>query len=189
MERQQRHQRRVVERRRQARLRHLHAAPRALAVVAVAGDVVGWLSYQNIANPPPGQKAPIARAQHIAEGRQGAYAGVPLASVDHLGTAAAEGVHSQPTPNERQVHNLEQGQILLQHTCPDCPELVEQFKDIARRYPRWLLVAPCADPRVGARIALTTWGHVDTFDEHDEARIVHCIEAYRNQGPEKVIRE
>jgi hypothetical protein len=67
--------------------------------------------------------------------------------------------------------------------------LAEQLAVFNQRYPKWVLVAPYPDPTVGARIALTAWGRIDTFDEFDEQRITRFIEAYKNRGPERVIME
>jgi hypothetical protein len=48
-----------------------------------------------------------------------------------------------------------------------------------------MVVAPYYD--MPDRIALTAWGHIDTFNgNYDEDRIVKFVEAYRDKGPEPV---
>ena len=88
------------------------------------------------------------------------------------------GIHTDPIPNELQVHNLEDGGVMVQYNCPDaCPDLVAQLAGVVERYPSLVILAPYPD--MDARIALTAWGRIDTFEEFDEARIVRFIEAYR----------
>lgn len=180
---------RAAARRRQEQLRQLRTAViAAAAVLVLGGGFVWWFSRP--AEVPPGRTVPIVGWAHIQPPEKGDdYNTWPPTSGEHYETTAAAGVHEQPIPNELQVHNLEHGQIVIQYTCTDCPELANQLKAFAARYPRWVLVGPYPDPRVGARIALTAWGRIDTFDEYDEQRIVRFIEAYKNKGREVVMSD
>ncbi|MCC6626945.1 MAG: DUF3105 domain-containing protein [Chloroflexi bacterium] len=159
-----------------------------VAVLAIGVPLVWWLS-----RPPAvasGRAVPIAGWDHINPGEKGKnYTTVPPTSGDHYPSSAAEGVHKTPIQDEFAVHNLEHGQILVQYTCTDCPDLAAKLEAIAARYPKWVLVGPYPDPRVGAKIVLTSWGFIDTFDEYDEQRIVNFIEARKNKGRENVIME
>jgi hypothetical protein len=74
-----------------------------------------------------------------------------------------------------QVHNLEDGGVVIQYFCQDCPDLVKQLTAIAERYDR-VILAPYAG--LDRKIALTAWGRIDKFDEFDEARIVTFIKAH-----------
>lgn len=86
------------------------------------------------------------------------------------------GIHTQPIPDELQVHNLEDGGVLVQYNCRDCDDLIAELKAIVSRYPDKVILAPY--PQMDTRIALTAWGRIDTFDTVDEPRIVRFIEAY-----------
>ena len=83
-------------------------------------------------------------------------------------------VHTEPIPDELQVHNLEDGGVLIQYRCDEpCPELVEQLTAagqpyLSSPYP-YVILAPY--PEMETRIALTAWGRIDQFEEFDEARI------------------
>jgi hypothetical protein len=157
-----------------------------MAAVLVIGGGIAW-ALARATPAPQGRTLPIASWEHIDDGKKATdYNSVPPTSGQHYQNPAREGVHDNPIPNEVQVHNLEHGQIMIQYTCA-CPELAEQLKPFAQRYRPWVLVAPYPDPQVGARIALTSWGRIDTFDEFDEQRIVAFIEAYKNKGREQVI--
>jgi hypothetical protein len=79
-------------------------------------------------------------------------------------------------PLELQVHNLEDGGVVVQYNC-DCPDLVAQLRDIVGKYDRQVLLAPY--PSMRSKIALTAWTRIDTMDEFDAKRITRFIEAYR----------
>ncbi len=87
------------------------------------------------------------------------------------------GIHTQPIPDELQVHNLEDGGVLVQYNCRDCKALIPTLEAIVSRYSDKVILAPY--PQMDTRIALTAWGRIDTFDEVDEQRIVRFIQAYR----------
>jgi len=96
------------------------------------------------------------------------------------------GFYDKPIPKEYQVHNLEDGGVLIQYNCPQgCPDLLKKlagvffkYKTRAEKEKRYmhLIVAPYPD--MNARIALTAWTRIDTFTEFDEARMDRFIEAY-----------
>jgi hypothetical protein len=88
------------------------------------------------------------------------------------------GVHTEPVPRELQVHNLEDGGVVIQYNCPSgCEDLVARLRAIANRYEDQVLLAPY--PGMPHRIALTAWTRIDAFDQFDEARIVRFIKAFR----------
>ena len=128
-----------------------------------------------------------------------AYNSDPPTSGHHLKYVAKWDMHSEPIPKELQVHNLEDGGVIIQYNCPKaCPELVANLEAIFARYRQManadvpehvrkknpylrskyhhLVLAPY--PSMDATIALTSWQHIDTFDTYDEQRIVQFIEAY-----------
>lgn len=147
-------------------------------VVVVA--ILGFLAVRAIVTPSPGQAVPTMGNAHIQENAIGqmTYNTTPPTSGPHLGQLARWGVHTEPIPNEIQVHNLEDGGVLVQYNCPDgCDELVAQLTRIVKRYTDRVILAPYPD--MDARIALTAWNRIDKFDEFDEERIVRFIKAYR----------
>ena len=149
----------------------------AVAGVAVVAIVVGWFAYRAVADL-PGEKFPDQGNLHIA--RETAphepYNSDPPTSGPHLPYVAPWGVHTRPIPRELQVHNLEDGGVVVQYSC-ECPELVERLAKIVRRYPKQVVLAPYPDMK--ARIALTAWTRRLTLDDVDEAQVVRFIEAYR----------
>jgi hypothetical protein len=160
-----------------ARRRRQWAIGIALAVGAAL--VVGYVAYQAAA-PLPG--VPLAdlgnrHVQTLDEPHE-PYNSDPPTSGPHLPYLAPWGIHHEPIPRELQVHNLEDGGVLVQYDCPTgCPDLVEKLAAIVTRYPEHVILAPY--PGMKQRLALTAWARLDTFDELDERRIRRFIEAYR----------
>lgn len=147
-----------------------------MAVLALG--LVGFVAWRGVSQPSPGQAVPSMGNQHIGPEQVGTvlYNSTPPTSGPHLGQLAAWGVHAEPIPNELQVHNLEDGGVMVQYNCEDCDELVDQLARIVRRYDEHVILAPY--PEVDSRIALTAWTRIDKFDEFDEARVETFIEAY-----------
>ncbi|MBI3085514.1 MAG: DUF3105 domain-containing protein, partial [candidate division NC10 bacterium] len=65
----------------------------------------------------------------------------------------------------------------VQYNCFDCNDLIFRLKDIVRRYPDKVILAPY--PGMKSRIGLTAWSYIDAFDQFDEPRILRFIEAHR----------
>ena len=169
-----RHDRQPRPRRRISRRQRLILATTTAVVVAVG---VGYFAYRAAANL-PGVAMPDQGNLHIAaaDAPHEAYNSDPPTSGPHLPYIAPWGVHTRPIPTPLQVHNLEDGGVLVQYNC-ECPELVEKLRAIVRRYDRHVILAPY--PPMKSRIVLTAWTRLDAFEEPDEKRIVRFIEAYR----------
>lgn len=128
-----------------------------------------------------------------------AYNSDPPTSGHHLKYVAKWDVHLEPIPKELQVHNLEDGGVIIQYNCQKaCPELVANLEAIFTRYRQMandevpehvrknnpylrskyhhLVLAPY--PSMDTTIALTAWQRIDKLDTYDEQRIVEFIEAY-----------
>ncbi len=101
----------------------------------------------------------------------------PPTSGPHYPRLTHWGVHSVPIDKGFQVHNLEDGGVLVQYNCMDCPELVQKLGKIVRGYSKEVILAPY--PPMKHRIALTAWGKIDTFDTFDAKRITGFINAFR----------
>jgi uncharacterized protein DUF3105 len=150
-----------------------------IAAAVVVAVVVGYFAYQSAADL-PGVSFPDQGNLHVqtlAEIIQ-PYNSDPPTSGAHLPYVAPWGVHAEPVPKQLQVHNLEDGGVVIQYNCPSgCPELVDKLKGVVQRYDRQVLLAPY--PGMQRRIALTAWTRLDAFDEFDEARIEKFISRYR----------
>ena len=106
----------------------------------------------------------------------GPYSSNPPTSGPHTAYLTDWGPHAIPIPPETQVHNLEDGGVLVQYSCPTpCPDLVKQLEAAATKHDR-VVVAPY--PLMESRIALTAWERIETLNEFDDHRISAFIEAY-----------
>ena len=148
----------------------------ALGVVAVS--VVAYLAWQ-AADLPGTFVASLGNAHiQLATDPHPPYNSEPPTSGPHLPYLAPWGIHTRPIQKELQVHNLEDGGVMVQYSC-ECPELVAKLLDVVKRYKDHVILAPY--PGMKSKIALTAWTRVDTFDEFDAARIVRFIEAYKGK--------
>ncbi|HEV8438532.1 MAG TPA: DUF3105 domain-containing protein [Methylomirabilota bacterium] len=155
------------------------------AVVVVAAGVVGYFAYRAVAGL-PGTVMPDLGNAHIQtlEETHVPYNSDPPTSGPHMPYIAPWGVHTEPVAKELQVHNLEDGGVMVQYHCPaSCPELVEKLKAIVLRYKDEVILAPYPGmkqcPGKPQCIALTAWTRIDAFDQFNEGRIVRFINAYR----------
>ena len=149
----------------------------AVAIAVLAAAVVGYFAYRAQASL-PGTQFPDQGNLHIAspESPHEPYNSDPPTSGPHLPYIAPWGVHTRPIPRELQVHNLEDGGVVVQYNC-ECPDLAAKLKAVVQRYEKNVILAPY--PGMTPTIALTAWTRLDVLEEFDEGRIKRFIEAYR----------
>ena len=129
----------------------------------------------------PGEFVRSLGNRHISPSEAGltTYNSDPPTSGPHLPMIAEWGVHREPITKELQVHNLEDGGVVVQYNCAaagqECQTLIDKLAEIVRRYDRAVL-APY--PAMSHKIALTAWTRIDKLSDFDEKRIVRFIEAY-----------
>jgi hypothetical protein len=136
----------------------------------------------------PGKEFPDLGHLHIKQlgDPHAPYNSDPPTSGSHMPGIAPWGFYDRPIPREYQVHNLEDGGVLIQYNCPhSCPDLVSKLENLFRKYKKraetekkymHLVIAPY--PNMDARIALTAWTRLDKLTDFDEARIDRFVEAY-----------
>ena len=159
------------------RRRHLWVTGLTVAIVAAA--VVGYWAYRAAADLPGLKLADLGNAHiELATQPHAPYNSDPPTSGPHMPYIAPWGIHTEPIVRELQVHNLEDGGVMVQYHCATpCPDLVAKLTEIVRRYETQVILAPY--PGMRTRIALTAWTRLDAFDDFDEARIVRFIRTYR----------
>ena len=168
-------QRRQARARRNRNRRILYTGFAVILLVGLAS-----LILLAILKPQPGEYVTSQGNAHVTEAQMGqfTYNTIPPTSGPHLGSLARWGVHDEPIPNELQVHNLEDGGVIVHYDCSEgCPDLVAQLEAIVEHYEEGVILAPNLD--MDTRIALTAWQHIDRFDDFDEERVERFIHAYR----------
>jgi Protein of unknown function (DUF3105) len=170
-------QRHVAQQAARQRRRRRRWVLRGMGIAVVLAIAI--LAYRSLTTEYPGRAVPTLGNQHIAspDAPHLPYNTRPPTSGPHVDWIAPWGIHHQPIPDELQVHNLEDGGVVVQYHCRDCDELIAKLAAIVSRYPDKVVLAPYST--MDARIALTAWGRIDMLDGVEEQRIVRFIEAYR----------
>ena len=138
---------------------------------AAAAVVAGVFAYR-AAVAQPGVSLPGQGNRHVQTLKEAIppYNSDPPTSGPHLPYIAPWGIHTEPIPRQLQVHNLEDGGVMVQYNCPDgCPDLVAKLEAIVSGYNRQVILAPY--PGMKTRL--------DAFDDFDEKRVRGFITAYR----------
>ena len=150
-----------------------------LTVAVVAAALIGYWAYRAAADLPGVKLADQGNAHiQLATEPHVPYNSDPPTSGPHMPYIAPWGIHTEPIVRELQVHNLEDGGVMVQYHCATpCPDLVAKLTEIVRRYETQVILAPY--PGMRTRIALTAWTRLDAFDDFDEARVVRFIRTYR----------
>ena len=136
---------------------------------------------------PVGEKQEdMGRRDHIPDGQRFVgYNTTPPTSGPHWGTPAPWLVYDSPQPDERLVHNLEHGGIIISYNAIADGDLA-QLKSLRARYPndrfgrKKIIIRPYDRIPAGA-IALSAWAWLDRLDRYDEQRILQFIAAHMNQ--------
>ncbi|MCH7737414.1 MAG: DUF3105 domain-containing protein [Chloroflexi bacterium] len=135
-----------------------------------------------------GIQFPILSSRHIGVGTLATYNSTPPTSGEHWPTPERCGFFEEGLPDERIVHNLEHGNIVVSYNLlleSDVSALRGALNNIGLNNV-WG-VARAYDGIPPGQIGLTAWGVLDTFLGVDEERIALFFEAYSGSlGPERV---
>ncbi|HUF53886.1 MAG TPA: DUF3105 domain-containing protein [Dehalococcoidia bacterium] len=122
------------------------------------------------------------------------YTSDPPTSGPHALRPAETGVSDLAVPKEQAVHNMEHSHVVVWYNCnappvltnDDCITLRNNLAEVVQEQigeGREVLMSPY--PAMESRIALTSWGYLDAFDEFDEVRVRTFIETFEcNYDPE-----
>lgn len=134
-----------------------------------------------------GDQVPILAANHIAEGTQASYNSQPATSGEHWPAPARCGFYEEQLPDERVVHNLEHGNIVVSYNFvleSDVSVLRDALNNIGLS--RVWGVARFYDQIPAGQVALSAWGVMDVFPGVDPDRISRFFDAYAGGlGPER----
>ena len=168
--------------------------------VSVIVLLAGFLVFQSIN--PAGQPGTAVRDlgnQHVNTPEDvlpGMYNSTPPTSGPHMPRLWSWGISQEQIPDAWQVHNLEDGGVLMQYDCPDgCSGLLAQVTELASRImsdtslansrtgETHFILAPYTgirDASGGKPIALTAWTRIQYFDAVDVEEMMKFIRAYIN---------
>lgn len=163
-----------------------------ISLIILAG---GYLFINQATKPQPGQLVADLGNRHLQSATEShdPYNSLPPTSGPHLGDIAKWGISDTPIPDELQVHNLEDGGIMVQYNCTpvsggqkeassagaqsdECNQLISELSDIVKKHREEVVLAPY--PKLDTKIALTAWTRIDKFNDFDKVRVEKFIGAF-----------
>lgn len=176
MARQRRGNRRLTRReKRQRRKQYM-----VLGVIAVVVAVGLGVAYAFLSEDELGEEFPDLGNRHLSAAPSTyIWNSHPPTSGPHSPNIAAWGIHDESVPEWNQVHNLEDGGVIVHYNCPEgCPEIVAELTDIVNdKGTQQLILHPYEN--MDSTIALTAWTRLLTLDEMDRGTIEDFIDKYR----------
>ena len=175
------------------------AASAIVALLVIAGFAVGGIPLGGGGNQGAGlgsyseyqegigvQQPEMPSRDHVDEGVTVEYSTTPPTSGEHWDFWARCGFYEDGLPDERIVHNLEHGNIVVSYNLTE-PADVERLRDFMDGFdlaPDWAVTRFYPEIAEGT-VALSTWGVLDTMQGVDEDRIERFFDAYAGRlGPE-----
>ena len=135
-----------------------------------------------------GEPVPISQdITHVPEGQRVDYSDAPPTSGQHWPATAPCGFYPDGLPDERVVHNLEHGNIVVSFnfTNPAQVTALRQVLDGVRQFDDWG-VARSYDKIADGQVALAAWGQLHRMDGVRPGEIGPFFEAFAGvAGPER----
>jgi hypothetical protein len=129
-------------------------------------------------------------SKHLDDGVKVIYNTTPASSGNHWNRPSDCGWSYNRRDDERLVHNLEHGQIVVNynfgkdHTADDSEEALKSYLESHELFEMWGVATWNGDIPVGS-MAMAAWGVTDTFQGIQEFKISTFFEAYSGRlGPE-----
>jgi hypothetical protein len=120
--------------------------------------------------------------RHVRDGTNVKYKTFPPTSGNHYAVPVVWGAYDSPVEEERVVHNLEHGGIVIQYG-KDVPQAtVEELRQEYQSDPNGLVLAPL--PSLGNQIAYTAWTHLAKCPTFNKDAFETFRDAFRAKGPE-----
>jgi len=166
--------------------------PPWIAIMLVAGALVAaFLVFRSLEIGAPGERvATSGVGQHPPEGQPIRYDSTPPVGGPHWPGSAAWGISSTTIPDERVVHNLEHGGIVISYNAIP-PEDLARLKALPGTLPRdrfnevKLVIHPYDKVPAGTFV-VTAWGWRERFTAYDDAKVRAFFDAHIERCCESV---
>jgi hypothetical protein len=163
-----------------------------IPVVALAIALVGGFFFiRSLELGSPGERFAVTGVgDHRAEGTPIQYSTIPPAGGPHWPSVQPWGYAPQPVPDERAVHNLEHGGIVVSFNLISQADL-DRLRGLLTSYPRdrfgqvKLLIRPY-DAVPAGTFVMAAWGWKQSFTSYDEAKVRAFMDAHLNRCCESV---
>ena len=126
---------------------------------------------------------------HVDNNQTVEYSTSPATSGDHWATPISCGFYEDGLSDERIVHNLEHGNIVVSYNLAS-EEEVDRLRDALESIGKNAIwgVARSYDKIPSGTVALAAWGVLDTMQEVDEDRLKTFFDTYSGaMGPERIV--
>ena len=137
-----------------------------------------------------GTPVPTTGADHVPVGTVVTYSTTPPTSGSHWGAPADCGIYDEGLPDERVVHNMEHGHVIISYNLPntgDAASLLQLATDLPN-LENWGIVRPYSEIDPGT-VAMTAWGVMDLVQGVDEESIRTFYQTYiRNRFSDETAR-
>ena len=161
------------QRRRRATMRR-NGIIAVIALALVAGAAALYWRDASL----PGESVAQQPSPHLTSADEPhTYLTDPPTSGPHMPDTATWGVHTTPITKELQVHNLEDGGVVLNYQPDLDTETVDRLTALVESYDAHVVLAPY--PELSDPIVATAWRRIDRLPAWDEARLRRFIDAYR----------
>ncbi len=152
----------------------------SVAIVIVAA--IGYGLFKAATRPKPGESIADLGNEHI-ESEQAPhipYNSVPPTSGPHVSGKAVSGIHDEQISDELQLHNLEDGGVIVHYDSARVPtSTVEELVSLIKGYRKDVILEPYTKPSLPTPIVLTAWSRIEKMEVFDRERIKQFIKAYR----------
>ncbi len=141
--------------------------------------IVGLIVFA-ATRPRPGESIVSQGNKHLktAEEQHDPYNTSPPTSGPHMSGKADWGVHETQIQDELQIHNLEDGGIIVHYDPAKVDEaIIKTLTDLVGTYKEKVILEPYAS--LETPIVLTAWTRIDKLLSLDEQRIKEFINAYK----------
>jgi hypothetical protein len=120
--------------------------------------------------------------EHVRDGTKVKYKTFPPTSGNHYAVPVVWNAYDAPIEQERVVHNLEHGGIVIQYG-KDVPQAtIDELRQEYQSDPNGLVLAPL--PSLGNVIAFTAWTHLAKCPAFNKGAFETFRDAFRAKGPE-----
>lgn len=179
-------------------------ASAVIAVLVIAGFALGSVNFGNRAaqtgssqdyvegvgvRQAPMPVGPRGLNAHIPESESATYSAFPPTSGNHWAIPTACGFYEEGLNDERVVHNLEHGNIVVSYNLATNEEVdqLQEAVDSIGLSQVWGVTRSYDKIPVGT-VAVAAWGVLDTMDSINRDRIKTFFETYAGTlGPERII--
>ena len=135
-----------------------------------------------------GEPVPVlVNINHVPEGQRVDYQDAPPTSGQHWPTPAGCGFYTESLPDERIVHNMEHGNVVVSYNFTNPAQTTElrQALDNVGLFEKWGVARPY-DRIPDGQVALSSWGRVHTMTGVNPGEIELFFEVFAGElGPER----